>query len=228
MIGRAFQALQDGAVRTRIQRRANRREEVARTRAHFAFRRRAGKPLDLPTSPALRAPLPVGELAQQPPRNEADSRRRLLFTRIREAMSLEGAGAAPSLAQLDRGERSLDAWKKALRELAAVAEGYRSSALSTEDLGAVIDDHGAPVERRLAAAVTLGARAPDEARRRVRLAARVCADEDLAAALEQAAEGEIAEALLAREARLPRSTGEIAEPPRAPEDSQRSAKGQMD
>lgn len=187
-----------------------------------------GKPLDLPTSPALRAALPVDEIDQQPPRNEADTRRRLLFTRIREAMRLGGAGAAPSLTQLDRGERSIDAWKKALRELAAVAEGYRSRALSTEDLGAVIDDHGAPVERRLAAAVTLGARAPDEARRRARIAARVCADEELAAALEQAAEGEIAEALLAREATLPRAKSEIAEPPLADDDSQRSAKGQMD
>jgi hypothetical protein len=187
-----------------------------------------GKPLDLPTSPALRAALPLGEIDLQPPRNEADTQRRLLFARIREAMSLGGTGAAPSLTQLDRGERSIDVWKKALRDLATVAEGYRSRALSTEDLGAVIDDHGAPVERRLAAAVTLGARAPDEARRRVRIAARACADEDLAAALEQAAEGEIAEALLAREAALPRAKEQLAEPPRAREATPRSAKGQMD
>ncbi len=161
---------------------------------------RDGRQIALPTSTALRSALPVEGVEAEPPRNEADTRRRLLFARIFEAMNLERGGSAPGLAQLDRGERSLDAWRKSLRALATAADDYRRRALSTADLGAVIDDHAAPVERRIAAAVALSAREPEEARRRVRVAARVCADEALAAALEQAAEGEIAEAVIARDA----------------------------
>jgi hypothetical protein len=50
----------------------------------------------------------------------------------------------------------------------------------------------------VAAAIALSSKGDPEARRRVRVAVEACADQDLRAALEHAAEGEIEEAELGR------------------------------
>ncbi len=163
--------------------------------------RKNGRKLVLPTRRSLARPLPLAP-AVGPPATEAEAQRRVLLERIAEAM---GSGEATGLAQvaldrLDRSGRSPEAWREDLSKLLAPEGDYRRARISVEDLGGVIEDPSAPVERRVAAAVALAAREGEEAKRRVRIAVRASADEDLQGALEAAAEGEIDEARLARAA----------------------------
>ena len=107
--------------------------------------------------------------------------------------------SAVQLAELDRRSRSVSAWRDDLRALLAVeGSGYRGAALGPDQLAEVVEDAGAPTERRVAAAVALSGKGDEESRRRVRVAVEACADRDLRAALEHAAEGEIEEAELHR------------------------------
>jgi hypothetical protein len=129
------------------------------------------------------------------------ARREVLFERIEQAMQARGQSRVSQvqLAQLDRQRRSLPAWRKDLRALLAVeGSGYRGAALGSDQLAEVVEDAGAPAERRVAAAIALSSKGDLEARRRVRVAVEACADQDLRAALEHAAEGEIEEAELHR------------------------------
>jgi hypothetical protein len=128
-------------------------------------------------------------------------RREALFARIDQAMRARGRSRVShvQLAQLDRRSRSVPAWREDLRALLAVeGSGYRGAALGPDQLAEVVEDAGAPTERRVAAAVALSGKGDEEARRRVRVAVEACADQDLRAALEHAAEGEIEEAELHR------------------------------
>jgi hypothetical protein len=161
--------------------------------------RRDGRRVLLPTRRAGERPLPLAP-PSSPPRTPAEAQRRVLAERIGAAMAAGGARelAQVALDRLDRNGRSREAWREDLGKLLSSEGDYRRALVSPEDLGAVIEDASAPAERRVAAAVALAAREGDEARRRVRIAVRACADEDLQAALEAAAEGEIAEAMLAR------------------------------
>jgi hypothetical protein len=129
------------------------------------------------------------------------ARREALFERIEQAMSARGQSRVSQvqLAQLDRQRRSLSVWREDLRALLAVeGSGYRGAALGSDQLAEVVEDAGAPTERRVAAAIALSSKGDPEARRRVRIAVEACADRDLRAALERAAEGEIEEAELHR------------------------------
>jgi hypothetical protein len=140
--------------------------------------------------------LPVEELFRKDV-----ARREALFERVEQAMRARGQSRVSSvqLAQLDRGRRSLPAWRDALRALPAVeGAGYRGAALASDQLAEVVEDAGAPTERRIAAALALSGNGDAEARQRVRIAVEACADDDLRAALAQAAEGEIEEPKLAR------------------------------
>jgi hypothetical protein len=151
--------------------------------------RRQGRPVVLPSGQVF---TPEGEVYRD-----------VLLERLRAGMA-GGGGAALAQVDLDRLERrgrTLEAWRDDLAGLLGESEDYRKRGLSEADLGAVIEDAGAPVERRVAAAVALGARRRDEARRRVRIATQAAVDEDLRLALERAAEGEIEAAALEREAR---------------------------
>ena len=129
------------------------------------------------------------------------ARREALFERVEQAMRARGQSRVSNvqLAQLDRRSRSLPAWRDELRALlAAEGSGYRGAALASDQLAEVVEDAGAPTERRIAAALALSGHGDAEARLRVRIAVEACADEDLKAALAQAAEGEIEEPKLRR------------------------------
>lgn len=129
------------------------------------------------------------------------TRREALFERLDQAMRARGQSRVSSvqLAELDRRSRSISAWREDLRALLAVeGSGYRGAALGPDQLAEVVEDAGAPTERRVAAAVALSGKGDEEAKRRVRVAVEACADRDLRAALEHAAEGEIEEAELHR------------------------------
>ncbi len=110
------------------------------------------------------------------------------------------ARALPEVARdtviaLERGDKSAAEWRDALHALGR-NRSYRSSALRVEDLDDIVRDPSAPPRQRIAAAVTLAAGGSHGDR--IRIAADACADPDLAAALEAAADGEIAERRLAR------------------------------
>jgi hypothetical protein len=164
--------------------------------------RRDGPPIVLPTQGAESRPLPT--LAPAPGHaSGAEAEREVLYGRIVQAMAArdEGALAHPDLERLDRRDRSLAQWREELRKLLDEQADYRRARLTTTDLARVIEDAGAPAERRIAAAVALASAEPEEARRRVRIAVDACADDELRRALESAAEGEIDEAPLKREER---------------------------
>ena len=172
----------------------------------------------LPVTPGMDAPfdpasvkrgiprgVPVGDLYRKDL-----ARREALFERIEKAMQARGQSRVSQvqLAQLDRQRRSLPEWRKALRALLAIeGSGYRGAALGSDQLAEVVEDAGAPAERRVAAAIALSGKGDPEARRRVRVAVEACADQDLRAALEHAAEGEIEEAELHRAMKQRREPG---------------------
>ncbi len=123
-----------------------------------------------------------------------------LGRRIQEAFAVDttGGAAEAALARLDRGARSLDAWKKDLRELHEHAATYRDGALASDALASVVGDPAATRERRIGAALAIAASADDAAKGRVRVAIDTCADEDLRIALEEAAAGDIDEERIAQ------------------------------
>jgi len=107
-----------------------------------------------------------------------------------------GSPRAP-LEALDRRGRSLVDWRDALRALLASA-AYRQGSVTPDDLAATLVDPAASAERRLAAAMCLHDAGSPGAATRIRVAAEACASDDLRAALERAAEGDVDEATAAR------------------------------
>ena len=88
-------------------------------------------------------------------------------------------GTEGELDFLDRRGRPLEAWAADLRGRIGTAAGYRASAVVPEQLAAVAEHAAMSPERRVAAAVSAAASGDPAARRRIRLAARACADEEL-------------------------------------------------
>lgn len=123
--------------------------------------------------------------------------------RIREAFELSRKGASEDAsAQLARGGRTVDEWKAALQKLAASGgSDYRTVNLTEEQLWSVYEDGSASPELRAAAALVLRARKGEGAAERLRVAAEGAASEPVRVVLEQAAEGDVAEAALAHAAR---------------------------
>jgi hypothetical protein len=112
-----------------------------------------------------------------------------LADRIADAMALTRHGGSPTVAELlDRGGRSLEAWRAALGRLLQRGAQYRSAAISDDDVLGVLEDPAARPALRIGAALALRESADPDARRRVRIAAAACADEETRAALEAAAE----------------------------------------
>ncbi|MFO0605268.1 MAG: hypothetical protein U0324_18965 [Polyangiales bacterium] len=101
------------------------------------------------------------------------------------------------LEALDRRGRTLADWREALRALLASA-AYRQGSVTPDDLAATLVDPAASAERRLAAAMCLHDAGAPGAATRIRVAAEACASDDLRAALERAAEGDVDEATAAR------------------------------
>jgi hypothetical protein len=133
-----------------------------------------------------------------PPGAKVNPVQQAIFDRIWDAMQMAAQGneAAP-LGALDRAGRPLAAWRDHLIALGQGRSEYRRIALSREDIAAVLADVRAPRERRVAAALALSHTDDDAMKARLREAARACADEELAAALEAAAEDELSEDKLA-------------------------------
>jgi hypothetical protein len=131
-------------------------------------------------------------------RSGFDDDARALFERVETARAAaSGHDVQAKLPLLERRGRSAADWRAHLSALVGKA-GYRSGAVTVRDLAAVIDDAGLEAEYRVAATLALAAAEPEEARARGRIAAAACADGELRAALDHAAEGELDEAKLDR------------------------------
>jgi hypothetical protein len=132
-------------------------------------------------------------------RADLDDPARVLVERIESARADASSShdVRAKLPLLERRGRAADEWRAHLASLVGSA-GYRTGAVTARDLAAVIDDAGLDAEHRIAAAVALSASEPQEARTRARIAAAACADDDLRAALDHAAEGELDEPRLLR------------------------------
>jgi hypothetical protein len=126
-----------------------------------------------------------------------------VLARIQQALALERSMPHPRAAfeQLDRGRRSLAAWREALRKLRVGSCDYRSTTVSAADLGALIEDPTAPIERRVGAAMALGEVDREGARHHACRAANACVDGAWPAALRYAAEGNITLAILRLDSR---------------------------
>lgn len=107
----------------------------------------------------------------------------------------EAGGADHHLDALARGDKSAAGWQRELERLLG-QQDYRGPKLRVADLEQLLGDGQADPERRVAAALALPK--DDETRRRIRIAADRCADEDTAAALAAAAADTVAEAELTR------------------------------
>lgn len=122
--------------------------------------------------------------------SEPEATARALLGRIERALARRG-GVVPGAEALDREGRPISEWRSALVGLAAAGGAYRGSALDSTGLVRVLDDQAQPLERRIGAAVALGAQDKELARERVRTVGEQCADGHVRVALERAVEGEL-------------------------------------
>jgi hypothetical protein len=131
-------------------------------------------------------------------RKRVDETAQALFERIETARAAAtGPDVHNKLQLLDRRGRTAAAWRAHLGTVLGTSD-YRAGAVTARDLAAVIDDAALSAEHRVAATLALRAVEPEEARTRARIAAAACADGNLRAALDHAAEGELDERQLDR------------------------------
>ncbi|APR86696.1 hypothetical protein A7982_12045 [Minicystis rosea] len=145
-------------------------------------------------------PLPNSDAPTGDARVDRDlEARATLLQRIVDARAVGGGSAGSRASELlERRGQSLARWREGLRALLKRESSYRDGVVLHEELIAIVDDPRASSTLRVAAATALSSADDAEVRRRVRVATEACADVELRAALEQAAEGEIEAKLLAR------------------------------
>lgn len=109
---------------------------------------------------------------------------RMRGLRLRDARGLD-------LSILERGDRSPEDWCTHVASLAERGANYREQAFARSDLLAVVENPNIAPERRVGAALAVAARAADNERQRLRIAAEACAHPRLRLALARAAQGEV-------------------------------------
>ncbi len=114
------------------------------------------------------------------------------------ATNAEHDGLMARAAVLARLGRPLATWQTEIARAVDPTQGYRSTGLSRSDAEAVLDDARSPVDHRIGAAMALRSLDAAEASTRVRIAAAGCASPELRAALEDAGDGTLDEATVAR------------------------------
>lgn len=125
--------------------------------------------------------------------------------RMRQTLARHDRAHEPSEALLARGQRDCASWSRELRSIAQPDEGYRVAAMPEEALWRIAERAAAEPTARVGALVALRARLDDDARQRCRERTERTAQRDLRAALEAAAEGAEAEAIIAAYDRASRS-----------------------
>ncbi len=131
----------------------------------------------------------------------------ILAARVRDARRASETGRVEPSALLMRSGRAHDAWVRALRTREVT--DLRSPAVQNDHLWRVIEDSGADASERAAAVVALGPDLRDEARERLKRAAKVVAAPKLRVVLEDgpdASEEELAKMLEEVEVAAPKAT----------------------
>jgi hypothetical protein len=157
-----------------------------------------------PSPEPLRLPTGARYFAQ--PSYEQAALQAMLVDRIEEARRAGKAGSSAGLdvAALGRRGRPFAAWREAVRRLGAGEAEYRRPPVPPEALARVLEDAGAPAERRIGAALALGAAGEG---RRIERAVAACADTRLRIALESAATDRLAEEEMAAVLEAERKAG---------------------
>jgi hypothetical protein len=122
-------------------------------------------------------------------RLHADERAAIAM-RIARARAVGTDVDASALAQLDRGDRPLAAWRAELRALVRAPVHLRAAGLPVDELYRVLADPEAPAERRVGAALAALEASDPAATERIRVAADGCANPAARAALDALARGE--------------------------------------
>lgn len=107
-----------------------------------------------------------------------------------EAWKLAAISPQARLDQLEQKDVPIADWLANLKALAHQKAGYRSTALSNEELEGVVADASAPARHRIGAAVVLTARDERAGRERVRVAADTSVSPKIRVALDAIARGE--------------------------------------
>jgi hypothetical protein len=145
-----------------------------------------------------------------PAREMAERRRDHLVERIRAQLAAYRAGGDENpqgADRLERGGRTLAAWRLALRDLVTRPRGsYREAPVDPEQLARVLWARDVDPERRLGAALALAESGDAANLRRVRVFIDTCARDQLRDTVEQTVAGEL------DDAELDRALGRLAPP----------------
>lgn len=120
-----------------------------------------------------------------------EAMRAAMRDRLREARAIassRGGEGSVARAMLERGTRSMGAWRGELASILTAAKGFRAASVNSDELAGVMDDTSATAEQRIAAAIALGA--VPENRARIRVAAETSVSPKMRVALDALAEGE--------------------------------------
>lgn len=131
-------------------------------------------------------------------RSGSAERAATIALRIEEAIRArsESGDSAAARAMLAREGRSFSDWRAAVARLAQRKQDYRSVALSSDDLAAILESPTSTEEQRIGAAMGLLELGGEEQRGKLRVAAGACAREPMRVALAKLADGEVDEAAL--------------------------------
>jgi hypothetical protein len=117
--------------------------------------------------------------------------------RLRQSLVRRDRGHDPCEDRLARGQREQGEWSRHLQSLLGEGEGYRAAAMPEETLWRIAEGAAAEPSARVGALVALRTRIDEGARARLLGLAEHTAQRDLRAALEAAAEGADADAIIA-------------------------------
>jgi len=119
-----------------------------------------------PSGDKIRLGLDDGTLVLLSVVGQTDAEVDVLLRRLQDGMRA-AASAVPDLADLEPAGRTLTDWRRDVSKLGGRAADFRTQALESADLEAILGDATAPLGRRVGAALALGA--IDRERVRVRL-----------------------------------------------------------
>ncbi len=122
-----------------------------------------------------------------------------LVARIEQALAAYRAAPAAAANALKRGGRTPSKWMDDARKMREEAANYRIAVMPDEELWRIVEDASASATERAGAALALRHHIDDHGRKRLRLAAEACAENQLRIALETATEEDDAALTLALE-----------------------------
>lgn len=128
-----------------------------------------------------------------PTQGETEMRDRLLERAQRDFTAYRAAPPLPTgAALLTCGERSPEAWRRAcVRAVAEAPHGYRTAALTVDEVVEIIENPAAPIELRAGAALALSPLAERGVQERVRAAISACVAPGATEVLGAAERGEV-------------------------------------